>query len=303
MKKFTPKGTFTALVTPFKAAKGNNKGGDVDFNALQKLIEFQVDNGVDGIVVCGTTGEAATLTEKEKIAIITQAVKFAEGKVHIIVGTGTYETEATLNLTTIAKELGASAALIVAPYYTKPTQQGLFEHYSLVASNVDIPIILYNVPGRTGVNITAGTQLALANANSNVVATKEASGNFEQIMTILRDAPDHFSVLSGDDSITLPMMSLGAKGVVSVISNYAPKEFSDMVNLCLKGKYADASKIHYNLLELMNLNFVEASPAPAKAALAIMGMVKEVLRLPMMDMTKDGYKMMKSAMAKAGLIK
>ena len=297
MKKFTPKGTFTALVTPFK------KSGEIDFNTLQQLIEFQAENGIDGIVVCGSTGESATLTEKEKIAVVDQSVKFANGKIHIIAGTGTYETEATRNFTIIAKELGASAALIVAPYYNKPTQEGLFEHYAISVRDVNMPVIIYNIPGRTGVNISVDTQLKLAASFSNIVATKEASGNLDQVMNIISKAPEHFAVLSGDDQLTLPMMSIGAKGVISVISNYAPKKFSEMVSLALKGKFIDAAKIHYDLYDLMKLNVIETNPIPVKAALAMMGMIKEIIRMPLLTLTKENNKLMKDALISAGFIK
>jgi len=296
MKKFTPKGTFTALVTPFK------KSGEIDFNTLQLLIEFQAENGIDGIVVCGSTGESATLTEKEKIAVIDQSVKFANGKIHIIAGTGTYETEATRNFTIIAKELGASAALIVAPYYNKPTQDGLFEHYAISVKDANMPIIIYNIPGRTGVNISVDTQLKLAATFPNIVATKEASGNLDQIMNIISKAPEHFSVLSGDDQFTLPMMAIGAKGVISVITNYAPKKFSEMVALALKGKFIDAAKIHYELYELMKLNVIETNPIPVKAAMAMMGMIKEMIRMPLLTLTKDNSKLMKDALISAGFL-
>ena len=296
MKKFTPKGTFTALVTPFK------KSGEIDFNTLQLLIDFQAENGIDGIVVCGSTGESATMSEKEKIAVIDQSVKFANGKIHIIAGTGTYETEATRNFTIIAKELGASAALIVAPYYNKPTQDGLFEHYAISVRDVNMPIIIYNIPGRTGVNITVDTQLKLAASFPNIVATKEASGNLDQVMNIISKAPEHFSVLSGDDQLTLPMMAIGAKGVVSVISNYAPKKFAEMVALALKGKFIDAAKIHYELYDLMKLNVIETNPIPVKAAMAMMDMIKDPIRMPLLNLTKENSKLMKEALIKAGLL-
>ncbi len=230
MKKFTPVGTFTALITPF------NRKGEVDFKALRKLIDFQIENGVDGIVVCATTGESATLSLKEKQAIIVESVEHTNGRVPVVAGTGTNETELSLNMTIFAMEHGADACLLVAPYYNKPNQSGLYEHFRLIATNVDIPLILYNVPGRTGVNISAQTQIRLAQDCPNIVATKEASGNLDQIMKIIQNAPSTFSVLSGDDSLTLPIIALGGKGVVSVISNYAPKKFSDMVRFALQNK-------------------------------------------------------------------
>lgn len=287
MCKFTPGGTFTALVTPF------NRKGEVDFKNLQKLIEFQIQNGAEGIVVAGTTGESATLTLKEKQSIIIKAVEFADGRVPIIVGTGTNETEMSLSLTIFAKEHGASAALIVTPYYNKPPQDGLYEHFRLIATTVDIPIILYNVPGRTGVNMTAETQLRLANDCPNIVATKEASGNFDQIMKIIQNAPPNFHLLSGDDSLTLPIISIGGKGVVSVISNLYPKEISDMVRLALKSDFKKAMAIHYKLLEFVNLCFIEPNPMPIKYALSLKGLVREVYRLPLLAITNSNKKRIK----------
>jgi 4-hydroxy-tetrahydrodipicolinate synthase len=296
MTKFTPVGTFTALITPF------NSKGEVDFKALKKLIDFQIENGVDGIVVCATTGESATLTLKEKQAIIIESVEYAQGRIPIIAGTGTNETQLSMNLTIFAKEFGASACLLVAPYYNKPNQQGLYEHFRLIATEVDIPIILYNVPGRTGVNITAQTQVRLANDCPNIVATKEASGNMEQIMTIIKEAPKDFAVLSGDDALTLPIIAAGGKGVVSVISNYAPKEFSQMVRLALENKFEQAREIHYKLFELMQLNFIEPNPIPVKFIMSQLGFTKESYRLPLLPLSKERKKTIKEALKRANLI-
>ncbi len=296
MKKFTPFGTYTALITPF------NRKGEVDFKALRRLIDFQIENGVDGIVVTATTGESATLSLKEKQAIIIEAVEYANGRVPIIAGTGTNETELSLNMTIFAKEHGANACLLVAPYYNKPNQDGLYEHFRLIANEVDIPMIIYNVPGRTGVNISAQTQIRLAKDCPNIVATKEASGNLDQIMKIIKDAPKDFAVLSGDDSLTLPLIALGGKGVVSVISNYAPKEFSQMVKLALSNKIDKAREIHYKLLELMELNFVEPNPIPVKYAMSLLGYTKEVYRLPLLPMNFDARKKMRDALKKVGIV-
>lgn len=293
MSNFTPVGTFTALITPF------NRKGEVDFKALRKLIDFQIENGVDGIVVCATTGESATLSLKEKQAIIIESVEQAAGRVPIVAGTGTNETELSLNMTIFAKEHGASACLLVAPYYNKPNQDGLYEHFRLIATQVDIPIILYNVPGRTGVNISAQTTIRLARDCPNIVATKEASGNLEQIMKIISQAPKNFSVLSGDDALTLAIIALGGKGVVSVTSNYAPKEFSEMVRLALQNKIDKAREIHYRLLELMELNFIEPNPIPVKYIMSLLGYTKEVYRLPLLPLKPEEKKKIKEAMKKA----
>ncbi|MCX7735917.1 MAG: 4-hydroxy-tetrahydrodipicolinate synthase [Candidatus Kapabacteria bacterium] len=296
MKKYIPQGTITALVTPFQ------KGGAVDFEALKDLIEFQIQGGVDAIVVCGSTGESATLTINDKIAIFKKSIEYAGGKIPIIAGTGSNETEGTLNLSTIAFNLGVTGLLLVAPYYNKPTQDGLYEHFKLVADNVDIPVIIYNVPGRTGVNISAETQLKLAKTCKNIVATKEASGNFEQMMKIIKDAPEGFNLLSGDDIFTLPIIAFGGKGVVSVISNYAPKQFSEMVKNAMNGIFDKARKIHYELMELMELNFIESNPIPVKYALALMKKIDPVYRLPLLEMTKKNKDIFKKAMQNAGLI-
>lgn len=296
MKKFTPVGTFTALITPF------NRKGEVDFKALRKLIDFQIENGVDGIVVCATTGESATLSLKEKQAIIVESVEHTNGRVPVVAGTGTNETELSLNMTIFAMEHGADACLLVAPYYNKPNQSGLYEHFRLIATNVDIPLILYNVPGRTGVNISAQTQIRLAQDCPNIVATKEASGNLDQIMKIIQNAPSTFSVLSGDDSLTLPIIALGGKGVVSVISNYAPKKFSDMVRFALQNKIEKARTLHYELLELMELNFIEPNPIPVKYAMSLLGFTKEVYRLPLLPLENEAKKKIKEALRRAKII-
>ena len=236
MPNFTLKGTATALITPF-----DNEGA-IDFSAFDNLIEFQISSGIEALVVCGSTGESPTLTSKEKVAIIERAVATVKKRVPVIVGTGSNETKVTIDWTTIAKEHGADAALVVAPYYNKPSQQGLFEHFRLVADETKFPIILYNIPGRTGVNILPSTQLALAGECKNIVGVKEASGDFDQIMAIIKDAPKGFSVYSGDDCYASSLIAVGASGVISTISNYAPKQFGDLVRSALSGDFATAKK-------------------------------------------------------------
>lgn len=297
MKQVKLSGTITALVTPFK------KNGEVDYLNFCELIDFQVKNGTDAVVVCGSTGESATLTTDEKKHLIAKAVEHFSGKITIIAGTGTNATESTLALSQFAEEHGADGLLVVTPYYNKPTQDGLFEHYRLVAERVDLPLILYNVPGRTGINMLPKTQIRIAEACPNVVATKEASGNIEQMMEIIKNAPAHFSLLSGDDALTLPIILIGGKGIVSVIANYAPRQFSTMVNLALKGKHKEALKIHYELFELMQMNFVESNPIPVKCAMSLMGMVQEIYRKPLMPIKPDNKKKMKEALVRAGLVK
>lgn len=290
------KGTITALVTPFK------EDLSIDFERLKKLIDFQIEGGVDALVIGGTTGESATLTTKEKLALIIQSVEFAEGRVPIIAGTGSNSTGETIDLTILAKEHGADAVLLVAPYYNKPSQEGLYYHYKAISEAVDIPQILYNVPSRTSVNVSAEIQLKLAEDCPNIVATKEASGNLEQIMEIIRHAPDNFNVLSGDDSTTLPIILMGGAGVISVISNYAPKMFSECVNAALEGNYDMALDIHYKLFDLMKLNFIEPNPVPAKTILSFMGYLEENFRLPLVPITVKNREILSKAAKDLGLI-
>jgi len=296
MAKYKFEGTITAIVTPFK------KDLNIDFEKFKKLIEFQIENGVDGIVVCGSTGESATLSAKEKISLILTAIETANGRTKVIAGTGTNNTAESIDMTTLAKEHGADGVLIVAPYYNKPTQEGLYNHYRAIADSNDIPVIIYNVPSRAVVNIHPEIQLKLAEDCPNIVATKEASGNLEQMSEIIRNAPEKFVLLSGDDALTLPIISIGGRGVVSVISNYAPKKFSEMVNYALKGKYNEARKIHYDLFELMKLNFIEPNPIPVKAALSKIGLIDNYLRLPLMPITKKNSLIINKALEKVGLI-
>ncbi len=289
-------GTITALITPF------TKKGEVDFKQLEKLIEYQIENEVQGIVVCGSTGESATLKTKDKQAVIIKSVEISAGRIPIIAATGTYETELSRDMSIFAQEHGADAVLVVAPYYLKPTQDGLFEHYKIIADAISIPVILYNIPSRTGVNITAETQLKIANCCKNVIATKEASGNLIQMMDIIANAPKGFSLLSGDDALALPVISVGGKGVISVISNYAPKQYSECINLALKGKIKEAQKIHYTLYKLMELNFIEPNPVPVKYALSLMKMANDTIRLPLLPLKDESKKLIKTAMKEQNLI-
>jgi len=290
MSNFIPKGVITAIVTPFKSNL------DIDFAAFERLIEFQIERNIDGIVVCGTTGESPTLSHKERIALIIKAIQVANGRVPIIAGTGTNDTKATIELSLLAKSEGADAILLVAPYYNKPTQLGLLQHFLAISEQVEIPQIIYNVPGRTGVNISAETQIEIANQCKNVIATKEASGNVEQAMNIIKSAPANFALLSGDDALTLPLMSVGAKGIVSVLSNYAPKELKEMVQFALDGDFEQARKIHYELLDLMQLNFIESNPVPAKAALGLMGLINPYVRLPLVPISQSNLDKIGNAM-------
>lgn len=290
------KGTITALVTPFKDDLS------IDFERLKKLIDFQIEGGVDALVIAGTTGESATLSSKEKLALIIQSIEFADGRVPIIAGTGSNNTSETIDMTLLAKEHGADAVLLVAPYYNKPSQEGLYYHFKAIADAVDIPQIIYNVPSRSSVNISSEIQLKLAEDCPNIVATKEASGNLEQIMEIIRHAPDNFNVLSGDDATTLPVILMGGMGVISVISNYAPKMFSECINAALNGNYDLALDMHYKLFDLMRLNFIEPNPVPAKTILAMMGYLEENFRLPLVPITNSGREKLTIAAKEIGLI-
>lgn len=291
-------GTISALVTPFADDLS------IDFDAFEKLVNFQISSGISGLVISGSTGESATLSTKEKISLFVKAVEISNGRVPIIAGTGSNNTSASVDLTLVAREQGASAVLIVAPYYNKPSQEGLYYHFRAIAEAAEeMPVIIYNVPGRAGINIHAETQLRLAEEFENITATKEASGDLEQMAQIIRHAPEGFELLSGDDALTLPICAIGGKGVISVISNYAPSEFAKMTELAIKGDLDGARDIHYSLLELMKLNFVETSPAPVKTALAIMGMLKPNLRLPLVKMTEGNAAKMRDALVEAGFVR
>ncbi|HTR80473.1 MAG TPA: 4-hydroxy-tetrahydrodipicolinate synthase [Bacteroidota bacterium] len=279
--QFSFRGVATALVTPMLASDGT-----VDERSLRALVDFQITNGVNGLVPCGTTGESATLNHAEHHHVMDVVVEQAAGRVPVIVGAGSNSTHEAISLTQHARAIGANAVLSIAPYYNKPTQSGFFEHYKAISESVDIPIIVYNVPGRTGSNINAETTLKIAEL-PGIAGIKEASGNMQQVMEILRHRPSHFTVLSGDDALALPLLALGADGVISVVSNETPRLFSTMVRLCLEGNFAEARGIHEELLQLMNLNFIESNPIPVKGALAIMGIIEEAYRLPLTPMTTD----------------
>jgi len=291
------RGCATALVTPFR------KDGSLDEACFRRLVERQIKGGVKLLVPCGTTGESVTMNEAERLTVIRATVEVAKRlKARVIAGTGSNNTAATIDFTRKAREAGADAALTVAPYYNKPTQEGLFAHFSEIAKSVKgFPIMLYNVLGRTSSNISAATTLKLAEAHENIVATKEASGNFSQIMEILKDRPKNFRVFSGDDAVTLPLISLGGDGLVSVVSNELPKETSRMVENALKGALTSARKIHYKILPLMEANFIESSPAPCKFVMKEMGLLEENLRLPLVPVTHGAREKLKIAMKASGI--
>jgi 4-hydroxy-tetrahydrodipicolinate synthase len=291
------RGCATALVTPFTAS------GAIDEDRLRSLVDRQITNGVHLLVPCGTTGESATMTEEEDRRVIAITVEVAHGRARVIAGAGSNSTASAIEYSQSARDLGADAVLQVAPWYNKPTQEGLYAHFRAIAEAIpEMPIMLYNVPGRTSSNIAAQTTLRLANDCENIVAIKEASGNLTQIMEILRERPTNFSLLSGDDAVTLPLIALGAEGIVSVASNEIPELMSRMTELALKGNWTEARALHYRLLPLMEINFIESSPGPVKAAMAMMGLLEENLRLPLVAITEQSRARVREVVSSLGLL-
>lgn len=276
-------GMGVALITPFKTDES------IDFDALARIVEHQIKNGTDYLVVCGTTAETPTLTEKEKDEVTRFVINCVAGRLPIVLGVGGNNTKAVVEKLKDFEYNGVDAILSVTPYYNKPSQEGLYQHYSAIAKASPLPVILYNVPGRTGVNMLASTTLRLANEFKNICAIKEASGNFSQIDEIIKNKPADFMVISGDDGITFPLITLGAVGVISVIGNAFPREFSRMVRLALDGDYNSARTIHYRFTELIELLFVEGNPAGVKSMLAVMGFIENKLRLPLVPNTIMTY--------------
>jgi 4-hydroxy-tetrahydrodipicolinate synthase len=267
-------GCGTALVTPF------NRDGSVDQAGVRRLAKRQIDAGIHFLVPCGTTGESPTLSDEERFRVVELVIEEAAGKVPVLAGAGGYDTREVIRSAQAMARLGASGILSVTPYYNKPTQEGLFQHYSAIAGEVGLPIIVYNVPGRTGCNVDVGTLVRLSHVQ-NIAGVKEASGNVSQMCEICRAVPESFIVLSGDDALTLPLMAVGGHGIISVISNEAPAEMARMVDLAASGDFTGARRIHNQLMPLMSANFVESNPIPVKAAMAAMGLLEEVYRLPM----------------------
>ena len=292
------RGCATALVTPFTIE------GAVDEERLRALIEHQIAGGVRLLVPCGTTGESVTMSEEEDQRVIKLTIDTAKGRARVIAGTGSNSTATAIEYSQTARALGADAVLLVAPYYNKPTQEGLYAHFRAIAEAIsDLPVVIYNVPGRTSSNISAPTTLRLARDFKNIVAVKEASGNLSQIMEILRERPADFRVLSGDDSFTFALIALGADGLISVASNEAPELMSQMVDLALEGKWDEARSLHYRLLPLMETNFIESSPGPVKAALAMMGLIEESFRLPLVPIQEKSRERLREVLVELGLLK
>jgi 4-hydroxy-tetrahydrodipicolinate synthase len=297
MKLDWMRGCATALVTPFKA------DGAIDEARMRALVDRQINGGVRLLVPCGTTGESATMTESEDAWVIGLTVEVGRGRARVIAGAGSNSTASAIEYSQRAQELGADAVLQVAPWYNKPTQEGLYAHFSAIARAIpEMPIMLYNVPGRTSSNIAAQTTLRLARDCENIVAVKEASGNLTQIMEILRERPENFCVFSGDDAVTLPLIALGAEGIVSVVSNEIPDLMSRLTDLALEGKWDEARELHYRILPLMEVNFIESSPGPVKAAMAMLGLLEENFRLPLVPVQEKSRTRIREVIAELGLL-
>ena len=285
-------GCGTALVTPF------TRDGAVDEAGVRRLARRQIDAGMHFLVPCGTTGESPTMSEEERLRVVAVVIEEAGGRVPVLAGAGGYDTREVIQTAQKMQRLGAAGILSVTPYYNKPTQEGLFQHYSAIAGEVGLPIIVYNVPGRTGCNVEVATLTRLSQV-PNIAGVKEASGNVSQMCEICRAVPDDFVVLSGDDALTLPLMAIGGHGIISVIGNQAPREMSRMVELAESGDFAGARAIHRQLMPLMSANFVESNPIPVKAAMAAMGLLEETYRLPMVPPSEASRRRILDALAAA----
>ena len=291
---FELKGAMTAIVTPFK-------GGKLDEDAFRNLIRRQIDAGIDGLVPCGTTGEAATMDLEEYEKTIGVAVDECKGKIPILAGAGTNNTKKVIELAKIAISAGADAILSVAPYYNKPTQEGLYQHYKTVAEAISVPLVLYNVPGRTSVNILPDTVIRLSEID-NIVGIKEASGSLNQVSEIIEGAKEGFSVISGDDFLTLPMMSIGGTGVISVSSNVVPELVARQYDAFVEGNLEEAKELHHKLYKLHKAMFYETNPIPVKTALYLMGLIEEEFRLPLCKMSNTNKEKLKAVLKEMNLI-
>ncbi len=281
-------GTFTALITPFR-------NGEVDVEALEGLVEFQIEHGVSGLVPCGTTGETPALSEEEDRVVVETVVRVAAGRVPVIAGTGSNSTDMAIKYTKMAKEVGADGSLQVAPYYNKPTQEGLFRHFAAIAESTDLPLILYNIPGRTSVTISAETMARLAEI-PNIVGVKDSTLSMNMISDLKSSCPEEFDILSGDDPMTLPLIALGGVGVISVASNVAPGAVSDMVKALLEGDWERGRELHYELLPLFRALFVETNPIPVKTAASLLGLCSDEMRLPMIPLSGENLRALQRVM-------
>jgi 4-hydroxy-tetrahydrodipicolinate synthase len=275
-------GTFTALVTPFR-------NGEVDVEALEGMVEFQIQHGVSGLVPCGTTGETPAMSEAEDRVVVETVVRITNGRVPIIAGTGSNSTDMAIKYTKMAQEVGADGSLQVAPYYNKPTQEGLYRHFAAIAESTELPLVLYNIPGRTGVTISADTIARLAEI-PNIVGVKDSTLSMNMISDVIRLCGEEFDVLSGDDPMTLPLVALGGRGVISVASNVAPGAVSDMVRAMLEGEWERGRELHYELLPLFRALFVETNPIPVKTAASLLGLCSDEMRLPLVPMEGENLR-------------
>jgi 4-hydroxy-tetrahydrodipicolinate synthase len=287
-------GAFSALITPFR-------DGAVDETALRELVEWQIQSGIDGLVPCGSTGESATLSHAEHEQIIKLVVDQARRRVPVIAGTGSNSTAEAIRLTTFAREVRADGALLISPYYNKPTQEGIYKHYKMIGASVDLPLIVYNIPGRTGSNILPETFARMCEIKQ-VVGVKEASGSMDQCSDILKACGDRLAMLSGDDSLTLPLMAMGAKGVISVITNVMPREMHDLAAAAIGGDFERARQIHFKMLPMMRALFTETNPIPIKQACAFMGKSSNEMRMPLTAMTNGAADKLRSTMKEMRLI-
>lgn len=287
-------GAFSALITPFR-------DGAVDEAALRDLVEWQIQSGIDGLVPCGSTGESATLAHAEHQLVIKLVIEQARRRVPVIAGTGSNSTAEAIRLTAFAREIHADGALLISPYYNKPTQDGIYRHYKAIAANVDLPLVVYNIPGRTGSNIVPETFARMCEIKQ-VVGVKEASGSMDQCSDILKLCGDRLTMLSGDDSLTLPLMALGAKGVISVITNVVPRAMHDLVSAALDGDFTRARESHFKMLPLMRALFTETNPIPVKQALSFMGKCSNEMRMPLTPMTSGAADKLRSVLSELQLI-
>lgn len=288
-------GSIVALVTPFSSS------GELNTEKVRELVQFHIEKGSNGVVPCGTTGESPTLSEQEKEELFETVVNAAEGKISVIAGTGTNDTAKSLKMTKFAKKIGADGALVITPYYNKPTQEGLYRHFMHIADNADLPIVVYNVPGRTSVNILPETVERLA-SHKNIVAIKEASGNLAQISEIRSRCGERITILSGDDGLTLPILSVGGKGVISVTANIVPDLLSEMVQAFERNDYAKTLSIHNNLEALNKVLFIETNPIPIKTAMNLMGFEMGGFRLPLCKMSSANETILKAVLREYGLV-
>ncbi|MEM5948505.1 4-hydroxy-tetrahydrodipicolinate synthase [Spirochaetia bacterium 38H-sp] len=290
-------GVYTALITPF------NQDGTIDYGALRELVEFQIQEGITGLVPVGTTGESPTVSHEENLKIIEEVVKQAAGRVPIIAGTGSNCTQEAIDMTKRAKDIGADASLQVAPYYNKPNQEGFYKHFTSIADTCQLPIVIYNIPGRTGKNIETNTILKLA-SHPNIVAVKEASGNLSQIMDIIREAPADFTILSGDDNITYPFITLGGHGVISVASNLIPGTMTKFISAALAGDIKTAKAEHYRLLPLFKNLFIDTNPIPIKFAMSLLKNlnIRETYRLPLCPLSQEKKETVKNTLKELKII-